>query len=178
MTLSLPPSARVLVERDAVEAAYDRLAAEIAADYAGREILLLVVMNGGAVAAVHLAERLDLPVVLDYLHVTRYRGGTRGGVLHWVARPQQDLAGRHVLVVDDILDEGNTLAAILQHCRDAGAASVRSAVLVHKHHDRRIEGVAADYIGLDIDDHFIFGCGMDYEEGFRHLREIWAVEPA
>ena len=178
MSLQLPAGARILVGRDEVAAAYDRMARAVTDAYEGREILLLVVMNGGVMAAVHLAERLELPVVLDYLHVSRYRGGTRGGTLHWIARPQQELAGRDVLVVDDILDEGHTLAAIVQHCRDVGAASVRTAVLVGKRHERRVPGITADFTGLEIDDHYIFGCGMDYEEGFRHLPDIWALGDA
>ena len=176
MTLQLPRGAFRLVEEAAVRAAYDQMAQAINDDYGDQPIVMLIVMNGGLVAATHVAERLQLPVVFDYVHVSRYRGETRGGTLHWIARPRRELAGEHVLVVDDILDEGNTLAAIVQHCVDAGAASVRTAVLVHKLHDRRIEGVVADYIGLDVQDHYVFGCGMDVDENYRHLPEIWAVD--
>lgn len=177
MALQLPERAERLVDRDGVRAAYDRMAAAINAHYGNESIVMLVVMNGGLFPAAHLAERLDLPVVMDYLHVTRYRSGTRGGMLEWIARPRHPLVDHHVLVVDDILDEGPTLAAILQYCVDAGAASVRSAVLVLKEHDRRLPSLKADFVGLTTTDRYLFGCGMDYHDHYRHVPEIWAVDP-
>ena len=159
-----------------VQAALDRMAADIAGDLAGLDPVVLAVMTGGMVPAVWLMERLRFPCQLGYVHATRYRGGTRGGPrLEWLARPQMDLAGRHVLVVDDILDEGPTLAAILEECGRRKAASVRSAVLVKKRHDRCLPGLRPDYLGLEVEDRYVFGCGMDYHERFRQLPAVYAL---
>ncbi|MDX1568853.1 MAG: hypoxanthine-guanine phosphoribosyltransferase [Xanthomonadales bacterium] len=178
MPLQLPDSAELVVSAAEVEAAYDRMAAEINGQYGEEPLLLLTVMNGGMIAAAHLAVRLNMPVQLDYLHVSRYRGATRGGdELHWIHRPQHELADRNLLIVDDILDEGPTLGAIIRYCEEHGAASVRSAVLVAKRHDRRVPGIHADFVGLEVEDRYLFGCGMDYKDDFRHLPAIYAIDP-
>lgn len=158
-----------------VEAALDRMAGEMSRRLAGRHPLLLTVMTGGMVPAVWLSTRLDLLHQLDYVHATRYRGATRGGRIRWLARPRLPLAGRSVVVVDDILDEGVTLDAIMDYCREAGATEVLSAVLVRKRHDRAVPGLAPDFLGLEVEDRYVFGCGMDYAEHFRGLRAIYAL---
>ncbi|MEJ2516007.1 MAG: hypoxanthine-guanine phosphoribosyltransferase [Gammaproteobacteria bacterium] len=161
-----------------VAAALDRMAEAVRRDLEGRDPLVLAVMLGGMLPATWLLQRLEFAHQLDYVHATRYRGGTRGGpALDWRARPRADLTDRHVLVVDDILDEGPTLAAILEACHADGAASVRSAVLVRKRHDRCVPGLAPDYVGLEVDDRYVFGCGMDYRERFRQLPAIYALAP-
>ncbi len=161
-----------------VAGALDRMAAEVRRDLEGRDPLVLAVMVGGMIPATWLIQRLSFPHQLDYVHATRYRGGTRGGpALEWRASPRSDLRDRHVLVVDDILDEGPTLAAILGACRAQGAASVRAAVLVKKRHDRCVAGLAPDYIGVEVEDRYVFGCGMDYRERFRQLPAIYALAP-
>ena len=160
-----------------VDGAIDRLAREITWELSGRRPLLLAVMLGGMIPAARLACRLDFPLDLDYAHATRYRGDTRGAELHWYAKPRAPLEGRTVLVVDDILDEGLTLAAVLAHCRELGAQAVYSAVLVHKCHDRKSPALErADFTGLEVPDRYVFGCGMDYKGQLRHLRGIYAVK--
>ncbi|RMG51582.1 MAG: hypoxanthine-guanine phosphoribosyltransferase [Gammaproteobacteria bacterium] len=165
----------LLFDSDQVQAALDRMATEIRQHFELLDPLLLCVMNGGLFTMSELARRLPFPLQMDYLQATRYRGRTTGSEVAWLARPQHSLAGRHVLVVDDILDEGHTLAAILQYCREAGAASVRTAVLVRKRHQRLVEGVEADYIGLEVPDRYVFGCGMDYHDYLRNIPAIHAV---
>lgn len=159
----------------AVEAALDRMAAAITRDFRDRNPLVLTVLTGGIVVTGHLLTRLDFPLQLDYLHATRYQGGTHGGELAWIAHPRFPLAGRHLLIVDDILDEGLTLQAVVAHCRASGAASVATAVLVRKRHDRRPPGVEADYVGLEVEDRYVFGFGMDYHDYHRNLPAIYAV---
>lgn len=167
-----------LISREEIAGALDAMAAAIGQDLAGRDPLVLVVMLGGMAPAVWLLERLDFPLQVDYLHATRYRGGTRGGAtLHWLARPRASLAGRHVLVIDDILDEGHTLDAILADCQNQGAASVRSAVLVKKVHDRCVPGLVPDYVGVEVEDRYVFGCGMDYHERHRQFPAVYALAP-
>lgn len=158
-----------------VEAAMNRMAAGIDEAFAGEVILYLPVLHGGLIPAGLLAPRLNVDIEQDYVHATRYRGDTTGSDLIWRARPLAPLAGRCVLVVDDILDEGLTLKAILQWCRDQGARRVASAVLVQKRHDRRVPGLQADFVGLEVPDRYVFGCGLDYRERFRNLPGIYAV---
>jgi hypoxanthine phosphoribosyltransferase len=166
-----------LHDQAAVERALDRMAGEITQALGESNPLLLCVMNGGLVAAGQLLTRLHFPLQVDYLHATRYRGDVEGAAeLHWLVRPQIPLDGRDVLVIDDILDEGRTLAGILDYCRQHDAASVRSAVLVMKHHDRRDPRIHADFVGVEVEDRYVFGYGMDYKEYLRNVPGIYAVK--
>jgi hypoxanthine phosphoribosyltransferase len=168
-------AADCLFSQQDVEQALDRVAADITVSLAEHDILLLCVMTGGLVPAAELFLRLDFPVQLDYLHATRYQGTTGGSELRWVTRPSQSLRDRTVLVVDDILDEGLTLAAIVDFCRQQGARAVYSAVLVEKVHDRKSAAVEADFIGIKVEDRYVFGYGMDYHGYLRNVRGIYAV---
>ena len=168
--------ATLLADENAVASALDRMAAAISRDLAGRDPLVLVVMIGGLVPSAWLLQRLAFPLQVDYVHASRYRGGTRGHArIDWISRPRAEIAGRTVLVIDDILDEGHTLAAILDDCRARGATEVRSAVLVEKQHDRRAAGMRADYTGLCMEDRYLFGCGMDYHEHHRQHAAVYAL---
>jgi hypoxanthine phosphoribosyltransferase len=181
MTDPIEQARQVLQEADElctpaqVNAAFDALALRITECMADANPLFLCVLTGGIIPAGQLLTRLDFPLELDYLHATRYRGETRGRDLQWIARPTTPLAGRVVAVVDDILDEGHTLAAILDYCREQGAAAVYSVVLVDKHHDRRVPGLEADFHGLVVEDRYVFGQGMDYKGYHRNLPGIYAV---
>ena len=183
MSLDLEEIRRALDEADCladaatVEAALDRMAAEITARLAGANPLVYAVMNGGLILAGRILPRLPFPLEVAYLHATRYGHALQGTLLDWRVRPTQDLRGRTVLVLDDILDEGHTLKAIIKHLKDEGAADVLSAVLVHKLHDRKAApGMRADFSGLDIADRFLFGCGMDYKGYWRNAPGIYAVK--
>ncbi|MBS7458624.1 hypoxanthine-guanine phosphoribosyltransferase [Coralloluteibacterium stylophorae] len=169
--------ADLLFDRAAVEAAIARMGAEIARDYAGDRPLFLTVMNGAlpfaGLLALAVGEGADLQ--LDYVHATRYRGATSGGELHWLHRPASPMAGRRVLLVDDILDEGHTLDGIRRWCLAEGAAEVRIAAMTVKAHDRAVAGVAADYVGIEVPDRYVFGFGMDYHEQGRNLPGIYAL---
>lgn len=171
----LPEGAEVVVTEAEIEVALDRMAEEIQQRFEGKEVLMLTVLNGGMIPASLLALRLKLPLEMDYLHASRYRGEKGGNKLTWHARPRAPMSGRHVLVVDDIHDEGPTLQAIVEYCREQGAASVVSAVLVEKRHDRRVPGAYADIIGLEVEDRYVFGFGMDYRGGLRHLPQVYAL---
>lgn len=161
-----------------VQAAFDAMAARIQADYAGRDPVVLVVMTGGFMVAAEVLKRVGFPLTMDYLHATRYRGTTNGGALQWKRKPEVDLAGRHVLVVDDILDEGHTLVSIRSQLQAQRPASLRVAVLAVKRHDRRVAGAHAEYTGLELPDRYVFGCGMDYHDYWRQLPAIYAVREA
>lgn len=168
-------NADCLFTRDQVEAALDRMAAAVTRDLQDRDPLVLCVMLGGLLPAAKLIERLQFPFQYDYLHATRYRGGTRGGDLYWITRPSMVVRDRCILVVDDILDEGLTLRAIVDYLRQEGAAEVRSAALVMKMHDRRPADSAVDYAGLEVPDRYVFGYGMDYKGYLRSAAGIFAL---
>ena len=166
-----------LADDATVEAALDRMAEEITARLADRNPLVYAVMNGGLILAGRILPRLPFPLEVTYLHATRYGHALQGTLLDWRVRPTQDLRGRTVLVLDDILDEGHTLKAIIEHLKAEGSAEVLSAVLVHKLHDRKATpGMRADFSGLDIADRFLFGCGMDYKGYWRNAPGIYAVK--
>ena len=161
---------------EAVATAFDRMAREITAVLDGTLPIVICVLNGGIIPAGHLLTRLAFPLETDYLHATRYRGKTTGGrEIIWLCRPHLSLQGRTVLLIDDILDEGNTLKAISAYCRDAGSVRVYTAVLVEKHHDRRVAGMSADFVGLAVEDRYVFGCGMDYKGYLRNLNGIYTL---
>lgn len=168
--------ARVVASAQEVAAAYDTLAAAITADLAQDNPLIICVMIGALHATAQITERLEFPFELDYLHASRYRGQTSGADLIWKASPGAVLTDRHVLVIDDILDEGHTLAGIQHSLRQQGPASLRTAVLVEKQHDRRDPDSRADYVGLRLPDWYLVGCGMDYRNYYRQLPYIAALE--
>ena len=172
-------SARVLFDRPVLEQAIVRMAGEIRAAYAEGDVpLYITVMNGGLPFAAQLAFALGergLDLEFDYLHATRYRGQTSGSGLAWLHRPATPMHGRQVVLADDILDEGHTLLAVKQWCEDQGAADVRIAVLAEKVHDRCVGGIAADHVGVQVPDAYVFGYGMDYHEQGRNLPAIYAL---
>ncbi|MDX1696336.1 MAG: hypoxanthine-guanine phosphoribosyltransferase [Ketobacteraceae bacterium] len=185
MTVSLEEVERVWNEADClwseqqVERAIDGVAQKIEQDMQNENPLVLTVMNGGLVFTSKVIMRLTIPLELDYIHVSRYGFGLTGNELQWKVTPQTNLENRTVLILDDILDEGQTLQAIIQACKSQGARSVRSAVLIEKLHDRKSDpDFKADYTALEVEDRFIFGYGMDYKGYLRNASGIYAVKDA
>ena len=168
-------TADLLHDRGTIERVITDMASAIRSDYAGSRPLVIVMMNGGLHFAAMLTLELGFDVQIDYLHATRYRGETSGGSLRWLRHPVVPLEGRRVLLLDDILDEGHTLAEVAVWCRGQGAAEVKSAVLVRKRHDRCLDEAFADYEGLEVPDRYVFGFGMDYYEQGRNLPAIYAL---
>jgi hypoxanthine phosphoribosyltransferase len=168
-------SAERLYDQRSIDSAILAMAAKIDIDYGNIERpVLLTVMHGGLFFAGQLGLVVHQDFEFDYVHASRYRG-TQGGGLNWLREPTVAMTGRHVLLADDILDEGHTLLAIQQHCQAQGAASVRIAVLTHKRHERRAPGISADYAGLEVPDRYVFGYGMDWHGHGRNLPAIYAV---
>lgn len=166
----------VVFSREEIQQAITRLADEINAFYGEREIIMLAVMTGAILPATWIATHLSMPLRMDFVHATRYTGRTEGGELEFRVPPRLDLKGQHVLIVDDIYDVGVTLELIERYCAGCGARSVESAVLVRKQHGRGIAGALPRFIGLEVDDRYVFGCGMDAYEHWRHLTELRALE--
>lgn len=166
----------LLYTQQELDAAIARIAVEIDASYAGVDTPLLVtVMNGGLIISGALALQCKTRFQFDYVHATRYRGATQGSGLQWVARPRTPLEGRDVLIVDDILDEGRTLAPVKQWCLEQRASRAQIAVLCEKQHDRRVPGINADFVGVRVPDRYVYGFGMDYYELGRNLNGIYAL---
>lgn len=167
--------ADLLYSEAAVETAIDNMAETINLFLAERNPLLLCVMNGGVVLMGKLLTRLNFPLTLDAINASRYRNQTSGGEIDWIQKPRTELKGRTVLLVDDILDEGLTLSAIYDFCREQGASSIYSAVLVDKKlgHPKPIQ---ADFVGLEVENRYIFGYGMDYKGYLRNAAGIYACK--
>jgi len=161
-----------------IDKALDNMAHAIHQTLAEKNPVLLCVMIGGLVPVGNLLPRLKFPLEIDYIHATRYQGAMSGGELNWIVKPRTDLRGRTVLVVDDILDGGITLNEILKEVTAMGAAEVYSAVLVDKYQKRVPQGLQkADFVGLKVDDHYVFGYGMDYKEYLRNAPGIYKIAP-
>ncbi|MCC6531927.1 MAG: hypoxanthine-guanine phosphoribosyltransferase [Burkholderiales bacterium] len=168
-------SAECIVSADAIDAALARLAGDISARLAGANPLVVTVMGGAVVFSGRLLPMLHFPLEFDFVHVTRYGDATRGGRLDWKVKPRTPVAGRTVLVLDDILDEGITLAAIREGLLADGAQAVQCAVFADKDLGRG-KPIAADFVGLRLPDRYVFGFGMDVRGAWRNLPEIYALK--
>jgi hypoxanthine phosphoribosyltransferase len=160
-----------------VQAAIERVAAQLTARLADSYPLVLAVMGGAVVFAGQLLPKLRFPLDFDYIHATRYGAATRGSDIKWRVSPPPDIAGRTVLVLDDILDGGDTMAAIRDRMQALGAAQFFCAVLVEKLLNVK-KPITPDFVGLSVADRFVFGYGMDAKGYWRNLPEIRAMKGA
>ncbi len=170
--------AREVVSAEEVATAVDRCALALTVALAEANPLLVCVMHGALPFTGALLPRLHFPLELTYVHVGRYGDETRGGeTLHWYAHPRASLEGRHVVLVDDILDQGVTLAELKAWALAEGASAVTVVVLVDKAIDGREDRpIQADIAALECEDLFLFGCGMDFKGYWRNLPAIYAIE--
>lgn len=173
---SIVEKAECLCSFTELNEAMDRMALEMTNKLKDTNPLILCVMTGALIPTGHLLTRLHFPLELDYIHATRYRGTNRGGDLHWLVEPRKSIKDRTVVIIDDILDGGLTLAAIMDYCRQAGAKSIHTAVMVSKKRKRE-EGInlEADFVGVETDDRYLFGFGLDYNEYLRNVPGIYAI---
>ena len=158
-----------------IQTALDEVAARIRMQLAERNPLVLCVMTGGVVFCGQLLPKLDFPLDFDYLHATRYGPETQGGKISWRSAPWIPVKDRTVLVVDDILDEGVTLAAVKESLKRLGAAEVLLAVFADKLNGKS-KPVSADFVGLTVPDRFVFGFGMDAGGVWRNLPAVYAMK--
>jgi hypoxanthine phosphoribosyltransferase len=172
----LPPGSSLVYSADEIAAIVARMAAEIAVDLAEKNPIVIPILIGGAFTAVGLTAHFDFPYEIDSVRLARYGRDRRGGKLHWYARPCLELADRHILLVDDVLDRGITLAAVEHELRRMNAASVSTAVLIRKQLAPGAERPAVDYVGADAPDRYLFGCGMDLEGRWRGLPALYAID--
>jgi hypoxanthine phosphoribosyltransferase len=172
---ALLQEAELIRSADEVQDALHQVAREINAALAGKHPLVLSVMGGAVVFSGQLLPLLEFPLDFDYLDVSRYGNARQGGELHWKVGPRENVRGRVVLVLDDILDEGETLLAIRQRVLELGAAACYSAVFADKENGRE-KPVRADFVGMELPDRFVFGYGMDIHGAWRNLPAIYATK--
>lgn len=168
-------AAELIHSKEAVQGAVDRVAGEIREALAEKNPLVLCVMTGGVIFSGQLLPRLEFPLDFDYLHVTRYGLETQGGKLSWRSAPWTPVKDRTVLVVDDILDEGITLAAVADSLKRLGAAEVLTAVFADKQNGKA-KPIKADFVALTVPDRYVFGFGMDVKGVWRNLPAIYALK--
>jgi len=170
-------NADCLWSKEQIARAIDEIGQQVEARLENANPVVLSVMRGGLVFTSELMMRLNFPLQLDYVHVTRYGCSLLGDELQWTVTPQAIIENRTVLVIDDILDEGETLDAIVGACMAQGAKEVFTAVLVDKQHDRKFKpGIKANFTALEVEDRFVFGYGMDYKSYLRNAAGIYAVK--
>lgn len=168
--------ATCLHSKEQVELALDRLAQDISADLSTTNPIFLCVVIGGLIPLGNLLTRLDFPLEIDYVHVTRYQNDIVGKNVTWKAKPSLSLEGRTVVIVDDILDGGLTLKTIVDYCNQQKAKQVYTVVLVDKLNARLPEGIQkADFCGLTVENHYVFGYGLDYKSYLRNAPGIFRV---
>lgn len=167
----------VLFSQQQLEERVDQIAQEITRDYAGKEIVLISVLRGSFVFMADLCRRIDLPCTIDFMSVSSYGSGTSStGQVQITKDLSGDISGKHILVVEDILDSGNTLSYLLRVLEQRGPASVRLCTLLDKP-DRRVKPVEVHYSGFTIPDAFVVGYGLDYAEKYRNLPYIGILKP-
>ena len=168
---------KVLVDEDAIGAKVLELAARIDADYEGQELLLVGVLKGAVMVMADLSRALTLPVEMDWMAVSSYGSGTKSsGVVRIMKDLDRDIMGKHVLVVEDILDSGLTLSWLLRNLRSRGPASVEVLTLLRKPDALKVT-VEPRYVGFDIPNEFVVGYGLDYAETFRNLKVVGTLAP-
>ncbi|WP_336921294.1 hypoxanthine phosphoribosyltransferase [Aquipuribacter sp. SD81] len=163
---------RVLLTEEQVQTRLTEMAAEIDAHYAGQEVLLVGVLKGAVMVMADLARALTVPVTMDWMAVSSYGSGTKSsGVVRILKDLDTDLTGRHVLIVEDIIDSGLTLSWLSANLGSRGPASVRIATLLRKPTAAKVD-VDVSWVGFDIGEEFVVGYGLDYAERYRNLRDI------
>ena len=174
-------NALLVYDAETISTTIDKMAADIEAEVSKTNddpmpIIVISVMNGGLILTGHLLTRLNIPLQVDFIHATRYRNKTSGGDLEWKVEPHQSINNRRVLIVDDILDQGYTLDEIVKYCKSKNVRKIWTAVLVKKNHPREKADIQCDFVGLNVEDQYVFGFGMDYKSYHRNLNAIYAVK--
>ncbi len=167
----------VMFDEKAIAAKVSELGQQITKDYAGKDVLVVGILKGAAVFFTDLIRQINLPINIDFIVASSYGDGTEtSGKVDIKKDLEKDIAGRHVILVEDILDTGNTLSYIKEYLESSSSASVRICTLFDKP-SRRTENIIADYKGFTIDDVFIVGYGLDYAEKYRNLPYVGVLKP-
>jgi len=168
---------KVLLTQDQLHARLDEIAAQVDADYAGKDLLLVGVLKGAVMVMADLARRVHTPIAMDWMAVSSYGSGTKSsGVVRILKDLDTDLTGKHVLIVEDIIDSGLTLSWLVSNLRSRGPASVEIATMLRKPDAAKVE-VDVRYVGFDIPSEFVVGYGLDYAERYRNLPFVGTLAP-
>lgn len=173
--LRVHDQAQQLFDQQAVDRAIAELAARLDTELGAQFPVLMCVMNGGLYLTGQLMRYWQFPLTVDYVHATRYRLATLGKDVLWKAYPQNSLRDRHVIIADDIFDQGFTLQEVKAYCLAQGAKKCTSVFLIRKHHERKKADIEADHVALECDDLYVYGSGMDLHGHFRNLAGVYAV---
>jgi hypoxanthine phosphoribosyltransferase len=169
--------AELIHSEQVVNQAISAIAEQLNRDYATESPIVLCVMGGAVFFAGQLLPKLQFPLELDYVQASRYQDGVEGKTLKWVVTPKENIKNRSVLILDDILDEGITLQAIIEQCSLLGASEIKTAVLVEKNLNKG-KPIQANYVGLIVPNRYVFGCGMDVYGFWRNIPAIYALNNA
>ena len=168
---------RVLISEEDVNRRIGEIAAQISRDYEGRQVHLICILKGGVFFTCELAKRLTVPVSLDFMSVSSYGAGTESsGVVKLIKDLDEPLAGKHVVIVEDIIDSGRTLAYLIEVLKQRNPADIRLCTLLDKPERRVKKQVKVDYTCFVIPDEFVVGYGLDYDQKYRNLPYIGVVE--
>ncbi len=168
-------TSEVLYSQQAVSDAVSCIAEQLNKDYPNKQPIVLCVMGGAVVFTGLLLPKLTFSLTFDYVHATRYKGDIVCDNLNWIVKPKENIKGRYVLILDDILDEGITLRAIADECLQLGAKEIKVAVLVNKDLNKS-KSISSDYTGVTVPNRYVFGCGMDVYGWWRNLPAIYALK--
>lgn len=167
---------RVLITTERIQERLSELAQQIGPEYRDRPLTIVGVLTGSLMFLADLVRRLDVPLRIGLIQASSYRGGTTSGELHLGTEILADVRGRHVLLLDDILDTGQTLSHLVRHLHDQGAESVKVGVLLRKM-GRQVHAVQVDYVGFEIPDEFVVGYGLDFNDEYRQLPHVAILPP-
>ncbi|USS88622.1 hypoxanthine phosphoribosyltransferase [Fructilactobacillus hinvesii] len=168
----------ILYSEAKIRAACQRLGKQLTHDYQGKKPLVICVLKGAVPFTADLIKQMDLYMDIDFIDVSSYHGGTESsGEIQMVKDIDEDVTGRDVLLVDDIVDTGNTLAYLKKLFAKRGAASVQVCMLMDKPEARQIEGISADYVGFNVPNEFLVGYGLDYQGKYRNLPYVGILKP-
>ncbi|MCD8078188.1 MAG: hypoxanthine phosphoribosyltransferase [Lachnospiraceae bacterium] len=169
---------RILIPEMEVNRRIDEVAAQISRDYQGKELHLLCILKGSVFFMSELARRLTIPVTMDFMSCSSYGSGTVSkGIVRLVKDLDEPIEGRDVMIIEDIIDSGNTMAYLLELLGARKPASMKLCTLLDKPSRRVHHEVTVDYVGFQIEDLFVVGCGMDYNQHYRNLPYIGVIEP-
>ena len=167
---------RVMIPEEEVDSKIEELGKRISQDFAGQEVHLICILKGSVFFVCELAKRITVPVSIDFMSVSSYGGNTKSsGVVRIVKDLDEPLAGKHVIVIEDIVDSGRTLSYLLDMLGSRGPEDVRLCTLLDKP-ERRVVDVKVDYTGFEIPDEFVVGYGLDYDQKYRNLPYIGVVK--
>jgi hypoxanthine phosphoribosyltransferase len=167
----------ILIEEDEIRAKLAELSRRIESDYADKDVLLVGVLKGAVMVMADLARELQIPITMDWMAVSSYGSGTESsGVVRILKDLDTDLTGRHVLIVEDIIDSGLTLSWLMANLNSRGPASIEICALLRKPEAARVD-IDVKYFGFDIPNKFVVGYGLDYNEKYRNLRDVGTLAP-